>query len=59
MDLARVVYSRDLKIAVMLGGLRLDNRGSRTEASTNPKLIERWRGEWRAKAEDRPVNDGE
>ena len=36
MDLARTVYSRELKIAAMPRQLQL-----------SPKLLERWRGEWR------------
>ena len=52
MDLARSVYSRDLKIAVM----RALDAGSATgeiarKYPLSPKLLERWRGEWRAKGE--------
>lgn len=52
MDLARSVYSRDLKIAVM----RALDAGSATgevarKYELSPKLLERWRGEWRAKGE--------
>ncbi len=53
MDLPRAVYSRELKIAVM----RELDIGSATVAETarkyqvSPKLLERWRGEWRAKGE--------
>ena len=52
MDLARSVYSRDLKIAVM----RALDAGSATREvarkyQLSPKLLERWRGEWRAKGE--------
>ena len=52
MDLARSVYSRDLKIAAM----RALDAGSRTgeiarKYQLSPKLLERWRGEWRAKGE--------
>lgn len=52
MDLARSVYSRDLKIAVM----RAMDAGSGTGETArkyqlSPKLLERWRGEWRAKGE--------
>src|ERR1017187_3292139 len=48
MDLARSVYSRDLKIAVM----RALDAGSATgemarKYQLSPKLLERWRGEWR------------
>ena len=52
MDLARTVYSRDLKIAAM----RALDAGSATgeiarKYQLSPKLLERWRGEWRAKGE--------
>lgn len=52
MDLARSVYSRDLKIAAM----RALDAGSTTgeiarKYQLSPKLLERWRGEWRAKGE--------
>jgi transposase len=53
MDLARSVYSRDLKIAAM----RALDAGSATTGEIarkyqlSPKLLERWRGEWRAKGE--------
>jgi len=52
MDLARAVYSRDLKIASM----RALDAGSTTaeiarKYQLSPKLLERWRGEWRAKGE--------
>ena len=48
MDLARSIYSRDLKIAVM----RALDAGSRTgeiarKYQLSPELLERWRGEWR------------
>ena len=52
MDLARLVYSRDLKIAVMRAvdaGSTIAEVARKYELS--PKLIERWRGEWRAKGE--------
>ena len=52
MDLARTVYSRDLKLAAMPA---LDAGGTTGEVARryqlSPKLIERWRGEWRAKGE--------
>ncbi|HSM97649.1 MAG TPA: transposase [Gallionella sp.] len=52
MDLARSVYSRDLKIAAMRA---LDAGSSNGEIARkyqlSPKLLERWRGEWRAKGE--------
>jgi transposase len=52
MDLARSVYSRDLKIIAM----RALDAGSTTSEiarkyQLSPKLLERWRGEWRAKGE--------
>jgi len=52
MDLTRAVYSRDLKIATM----RALDAGSTTgeiarKYQLSPKLLERWRGEWRAKGE--------
>lgn len=52
MDLSRAVYSRDLKIATM----RAMDAGSSTGETArkyelSPKLLERWRGEWRAKGE--------
>jgi transposase len=52
MELARPVYSRDLKVAVMRS---VDAGSSVAEVARkyqlSPKLIERWRGEWRAKGE--------
>jgi transposase len=52
MDLSRAVYSRDLKIAVMRA---LDAGSAAGEVARkyqlSPKLLERWRGEWRAKGE--------
>ena len=52
MDLARSVYSRDLKISAM----RALDAGSATgeiarKYQLSPKLLERWRGEWRARGE--------
>jgi len=52
MDLSRAVYSRDLKIAAM----RALDAGSRPgeiarKYQLSPKLLERWRGEWRARGE--------
>ncbi len=48
MDLSRAVYSRDLKIAAV----RALDAGSRTSEivrkyQVSPKLLKRWRGEWR------------
>ena len=52
MDLSRAVYSRDLKIAAMRA---LDAGSGAGEIARkyqlSPKLLERWRGEWRAKGE--------
>ncbi len=52
MDLSRAVYSRDLKITAMRA---LDAGSTTTEIARkyqlSPKLLERWRGEWRAKGE--------
>ena len=52
MDLSRAVYSRDLKIAAMRA---LDAGTGASEIARkyqlSPKLLERWRGEWRAKGE--------
>jgi transposase-like protein len=52
MDLSRGVYSRDLKITAMRS---LDAGSTTTEIARkyqlSPKLLERWRGEWRAKGE--------
>jgi transposase-like protein len=52
MDLSRTVYSRDLKIAAM----RALDAGARTgeiarKYQLSPHLLDRWRGEWRAKGE--------
>jgi transposase len=52
MDLSRTVYNRELKIATM----RALEAGSGTaeiarKYQLSPKLLERWRGEWRAKGE--------
>ena len=52
MDLSRAVYSRELKIAAM----RALDAGSTTgeiarKYQLSPKLLERWRAEWRAQGE--------
>ena len=52
MDLARRMYSRDLKVAAMReidGGRRIGEVARQLELS--PKLLERWRGEWQARGE--------
>jgi len=52
MDLARRVYSRELKIAAMRD---IDNGRSRAEIArqlaVNPSLLDKWRSEWRARGE--------
>ena len=52
MDLSRAVYSRDLKITVMRA---LDTGATRAgiarKYQLSPKLLERWRSEWRAQGE--------
>jgi transposase len=52
MDLSRAVYSRDLKITAMRA---LDSGSTNAEVARkyqlSPKLLERWRSEWRAKGE--------
>jgi transposase len=52
MDLSRAVYTRDLKITTMRA---LDAGSSAGELARkyqlSPKLLERWRAEWRAKGE--------
>jgi transposase len=52
MDLSRAVYSRDLKIATMRAldaGSTLGEIARKYQLS--PKLLERWRGDWRARGE--------
>lgn len=52
MDLARSTYSRELKIAAMRAmdagesGVQVARR-----MEVSPKLLERWRAEWRARGE--------
>ena len=52
MDLSRGIYSRDLKIAAMRA---LDTGSTTREVARkyqlSPHLIQRWRGEWRAKGD--------
>jgi transposase len=52
MDLARRVYSRELKVAAMQ---ELEAGHTTGEVARKfqlaPKLLERWRGEWRARGE--------
>jgi transposase-like protein len=50
MDLSRAVYSRDLKIAAMRAldaGSTIGEIARKYQLS--PHLVDRWRGEWRAK----------
>ena len=52
MDLSRAVYGRDLKVAAM----RALDAGSTTgeiarKYQVSPHLLDRWRGEWRAKGD--------
>jgi transposase-like protein len=52
MDLSRAVYGRDLKITAMRAldaGTPTGELARRYQLS--PKLLERWRGEWRARGE--------
>jgi len=52
MDLARRVYSRELKIAAMRemdNGRRVGEVARLLELS--PNLLQRWRGEWRARGD--------
>ncbi len=52
MDLARRVYSREMKIAAMR---EIDNGRSRAKVArqleVSPNLLDRWRSEWRARGE--------
>jgi transposase-like protein len=52
MDLARSVYSRELKLSVMRA-MDAGESGGRVarRLQISPKLIERWRAEWRARGE--------
>ena len=52
MDLSRAVYSRELKIAAMRT-LEAGATGGEIarKYQVSPKLLERWRSEWRAKGE--------
>ena len=52
MDLSRAAYSRDLKIAAMRA-LDAGSTGGEIarKSQLSPKLLERWRGEWRARGE--------
>ena len=51
MDVARRMYSRDLKIAAMREIDAGEDRRSRPAFELSPKLLERWRGEWQARGE--------
>jgi len=52
MDLARRIYSREIKIAAMR---EIDNGKTRAEVArqleVSPNLLDRWRSEWRARGE--------
>ncbi len=52
MDLARRVYGRELKVAAMR---EIDSGRTMSEVARqlelSPKLLERWRSEWRARGE--------
>jgi transposase-like protein len=52
MDLARSIYSRELKVSVMRA-MDAGESGGRVarRLQISPKLIERWRAEWRARGE--------
>ena len=52
MDLSRGVYSRDFKISVMRA-MDAGESGGRVarRLQLSPKLIERWRAEWKARGE--------
>ena len=52
MDLARRIYNRELKVAAMReidSGRTIGELACQLELS--PKLLQRWRGEWRARGE--------
>ena len=52
MDLARSVYSRELKVAAMRAMDAGESGGQvARRLQLSPKLLERWRGEWRARGE--------
>ena len=52
MDLSRAVYSRDLKIAAMRAlDAGCTNGEIARKYQVSPHLLDRWRGEWRAKGE--------
>ena len=52
MELARTVYSRDLKMSAMRA-LDAGETGGQVarRLQVSPKLLERWRSEWRARGE--------
>jgi len=53
MEMARIQYSRDLKISAMRA-LDAGETGGQVarKFSVSPKLLEKWRAEWRAQGEE-------
>ena len=52
MELARTVYSRDLKLSAMRAMDAGETGGQVSRRlQVSPKLLERWRAEWRARGE--------
>src|ERR1700733_13265000 len=52
MDLSRAVYSRDMKIAAMKAPESGSTPGEiARQYQVSPHLLDRWRGEWRAKGD--------
>ncbi len=52
MDLARTVYTRELKVAAMRAMDAGESGASvARRLQVSPKLLERWRAEWRARGE--------
>lgn len=52
MELARTVYSREFKVAAMRAMDAGENGGQVARwLRVSPKLLEKWRGEWRARGE--------
>jgi transposase len=59
MDLARSTYSRELKISAMRA-MDAGETGAQVarRMEVSPKLLERWRGEWRARGENAFAGQG-